>query len=310
MDFLKNINWQRHGGVSLSMINDFIRNQYYEKILSRYVHNQKCIDIGFGTGLLSIIALKHGATHVTAYESDDTRYQLGREIIKRLNLEKQITLVHDRYNRNSMTAPVIFTETMCANIWDEGLWNTIPLSTNQIFLPGEYFLEIWAIPIPDTVAQVLVHKIDNHGQFNPGIDIDSQFVSLINEFIGNTDPPLNNTLVPGINKFDCHCPIVWGYKVAHQLIQNGNSNIIARYSVNSYQEGIDNFVLSIPTESWKDQTVLIVPRTGTIQDTDVLYLDTAHWFSSRHPIILAKPSTNLIVTHNVYTGDITFLEEK
>jgi Ribosomal protein L11 methyltransferase (PrmA) len=308
MNFLKKLDWENDDGINLAMINDIIRNQYYEKILSRYVRDQECIDIGFGTGLLSIIALKHGATHVTAYESDDTRYQLGCQVIERLNLKKKITLVHDNYNRNTLSAPVIFTETMSASIWSEGLWNNIPWSSDQIFLPGEYFLEIWAIPIPDTVAQGLGHKVTNYRQFNPGIDVDPQFTSLINEFIGNTDAPLINTLVPGINKFNCHNETTWGWKVAHRLIQNGN--IITKYSVNSYQEGINNFVLSIPTQSWKDQTVLIVPRAGAIQDTDVLYLDTAVWGPSGDPIILVKPSTDLIVTHDLHTGNITFLEKK
>ena len=120
-DFLNTLNWNNDDGINLPMINDLIRNYYYEKILSRYVHNQKCIDIGFGTGLLSMMALKHGAAHVIAYESNDERYLLGREVIDRLNLGKKITLVHDRYHRDtSINAPVIFTETMSAGIWGEG----------------------------------------------------------------------------------------------------------------------------------------------------------------------------------------------
>ena len=40
------------------------------------------LEIGFGTGFLSMLALKHGARSIVAYESDINRYQLGCEVIK------------------------------------------------------------------------------------------------------------------------------------------------------------------------------------------------------------------------------------
>ena len=73
-DILKEIDWYNHDGVNLSMINDFMRNQFYDRVLSKHVTNQNCTDVGFGTGLLSMIALKHGATHVRAFEVDYHRY--------------------------------------------------------------------------------------------------------------------------------------------------------------------------------------------------------------------------------------------
>ena len=98
MEFLKRIDWHNHDGVNLGMINDFMRNQFYDRILSRYVRDQQCTDIGFGTGLLSMLALKHGAKHIRAFESDPDRFQLGCEIISRLGLHDQIDRKSTRLN--------------------------------------------------------------------------------------------------------------------------------------------------------------------------------------------------------------------
>lgn len=64
------INWLSDDGVNLLMINDVPRNAFYSKILSKNVQGKKCCDVGFGTGMLSILALKHGATSIIAYEKD------------------------------------------------------------------------------------------------------------------------------------------------------------------------------------------------------------------------------------------------
>ena len=88
-DFLKKINWLDHDGVYLSMINDYGRNAFYQNALAESVKGKHCLEIGFGTGLLSIMAIEQGAKSVTAYESDDTRYLLGLKVIQTLGLEKR-----------------------------------------------------------------------------------------------------------------------------------------------------------------------------------------------------------------------------
>ena len=132
------IDFKHDDGVNLSMINDFMRNQFYDRVLSRHVRDQYCTDIGFGTGLLSILALKHGARHVRAFESDRNRYLLGCEIINRLKLHDQIELINTRYtNEKYSPTPITFTETVNGNLWGEGLWSSLPQHPGDVFLPGE-----------------------------------------------------------------------------------------------------------------------------------------------------------------------------
>ena len=303
MDFLSRIDWHNHDGVNLSMINDFGRNQFYDRILSRYVKDQDCTDIGFGTGLLSMLALKHGARHIRAFESDQDRYQLGCEIIKQLNLANWIELINERYDHSYQSTPVTFTETVNGNLWWEGLWNSLPRDEKSIFLPGEYFLELWAVEVSDSFAQGLTIPGQSQAFFTPGVDVDPAFVSLINALANKVS--VESFLLPtGIVNFNRQQETAWGWMPYLRAVQAGS--VVASYSVTHWDENRKSFTLDVDTKDWCDKTVLIVPRMGMQQDSDRLYLDTGSWGPGKTPIILSNPQTNLVVKHSVKTGLITY----
>lgn len=303
MDFLKRIDWHNHDGVNLGMINDFVRNQFYDRVLSRYVQNQNCTDIGFGTGLLSMLALKHGAKHVRAFESDNDRYQLGCEVIKQLELENKIELINERYDHNYQPTPITFTETVNGNLWWEGLWNSLPRNEKSTFLPGEYFLEMWAIAVPEAFAQGLCMPGESQSFFTPGVDVDPKFVSVINTLSNKTY--MNSLPLPqGIVQFERQQETTWGWIPYMRAVQAGER--VASYHARYWDEHTESFVLNVQTGHWQDKTVLIVPRMGMQQDDDKLYLDTGHWGPGENPILLVKPHGTLVVKHNVRNGLITY----
>ena len=307
MSFLSRIDWFNHDGVNLGMINDFMRNQFYDRILSRYVANQQCTDIGFGTGLLTMLALKHGADHVRAFESDLDRYQLGCEIIKQLKLQDRIELINERYDHNYNPRSVTFTETVNGNLWWEGLWNSLPRGHETVFLPGTYFLEMWAVEIPESFARGLCRPGQSQSCFNPGVNVDFEFVSVVNSLAGKAGTgslPLNS----GIVTFERQQETDWGWIPYMRAVQAGS--VVASYSATMWDEDRESFTLDVDTKDWCDKTVLIVPRMGMQQDSDKLYLDTGHWGPGENPIILSKPQTNLVVEHSVKTGLITYSLEQ
>lgn len=305
MDFLKEIDWLNHDGVNRSMINDFMRNQFYDRILSRYVAGYDCVDIGFGTGLLSMLALKHGARHIRAYESDFNRYQLGQNIIDELKLNDRIELINARFDRSYDQRAVTFTETVSGNTWGEGLWNTLPDDPEQIFLPGTYFLEMWAVPIPERFARGLRFPTIGHSEqcFNPGVDIDRKFIDLINKY-QNLDLPDIPPLSQGIVRFNRDQHTDWGWIPYMRAIRAGK--VVAQYRVSSHTPEMTHFKLEIDTTAWRDQYVLLVPRAGMKQDDDVLYLDTGHWGPTEDPVLLVRPDRNVIVLHNLSNGRIAY----
>jgi hypothetical protein len=306
LDYLNRIDWHNHDGVNLGMINDFMRNQFYDKILSRYVKDQNCTDIGFGTGLLSMLALKHGAGHIRAFEIDSDRFELGKEIIRRLNMQDRIELINEKYDRSYTSDFVTFTETVNGNLWWEGLWNSLPVDDKNIFLPGSYFLEIWAAEVPASFASGLQVIGESQSSFNPGVDIDPEFVSVVNTLSGKI--PLEVLPLPaGIVNFNRQQETAWGWIPYLRAVQSGQ--VVSSYSVKYYSEDIDDFVLNIETSKWKNKTILIVPRMGMRQDSDKLYLDTGHWGPGENPILLVDPCGTLVVKHNVRNGLITYSME-
>lgn len=310
MDFLKHIDFDHDDGVYLPMINDFLRNQFYDRVLSKYVAGQICTDIGFGTGLLTVLALKHGAQKIRAFESDVYRYQLGLEIINRLHINNRVDLINERYDHTVTPTSITFTETVNTNLWGESLYRSLPLTKDQIFLPGEYFLEIWAVEISNNFAQGLLRTEKRNAHWNvyadvfsPGIDLDQEFINLISE-ISNKKALITTDLTTGINKFDLHIESDWGYHTYLKAVQTGS--VVAGYSVSKYDPDIREIILTVPTHAWSNSNVLIVPRVGMRQGTDCLYLDTGNWGPCDSPIILVKPAGDLSITHNLRNGSIDY----
>jgi hypothetical protein len=319
VDSINAIDWINHDGVNRAMINDFMRNQFYDSIIASEVNGKSCVDIGFGTGLLSMLALKHGAQSIKAYESDPERYKLGKIIIERLGLT-QITLLNERFDHSMLESidQVIFSETVSGNLWGEGLFNSLPRTAGYKFLPGQYFLEIYACVIPDSFAQGLITP-NLHNGFSPGVDIDNNFLNLINQlgFSGNTVTYSKPTSLMTV--FDHHSDTEWGWIPYSRLCVN-NGKLVAKYVIDantnllSLLNGTTTPIdfsskcisLNISTDEWNQSSVILMPRVGMQHNQFKLFLDTGHWGPTQSPVILVRPSGLLTLNHDLYSGSISY----
>jgi hypothetical protein len=325
MSLIDQIDFANHDGVNRAMINDFMRNQFYDNIFRDRVQGQHCIDIGFGTGLLSMLAIKHGAESIVAYESDDARYELGQTIIRRLGLEQKIQLIHSRFDHAMMdqypTVTVAFSETVNGNLWQEGLFNSLPRRRRVTFLPGQYFLEMYACVVPDSFAQGLIAPNINTG-FNPGVDIDPAFVNVVNQigFPGNTIA--NTAPTTELNMLDPGVDTEWGWIPYLRLcVNNGqlvngyclDANDISVTFVNDVVVPVDfdqhSLQLTVDTTAWRNSSVILVPRVGMSHGSHRLMLDTGHWGPTLDPVVLYRPTGNVTITHSFYSGLITYTNE-
>ena len=325
LDFLKKLNWHDHDGINLPMINDIVRNQFYDKSLANNVSDCRCIDIGFGTGMLSMLALKHGAKHITAFESDPDRYQFGQLIIEKLNLSDRITLINQRYNNEIFDQisdiDILFTETMSTDLWSEGLFYNLPRKKGIDFLPKNISVKIYACSVSDRFVQTIQHTGSETPRFDPGVDIDPNFINLINELGFLNYTPSESVLNQRIISFNCHEKKEWGW-LPHLKVLSVDSQVIAEYTINTKNLSINrrdatgdsiNDIdfnaeiqeLLINTKEWKDQNVLLVPRVLLNHDNNSLILDDGCW-GPIQPIILIKPQDNIIFSHNLLTGNIKF----
>ena len=316
MESIKNINWKNDDGVFLPMLNDFRRNQFYDRVLATAVKDQECVDIGFGTGLLSMIALKHGAKHITAYEADEKRFQLGQYVIQQLNLSDKIDLVNqkfesDQYHENR----VYFSEIVGTGIWSENLFQVIPHQPGIKFLPARYFLELYTLPIPENFANRLFQHSAQHSYFAPGIDIDCDFVELINNLMGTTQPPAEN--ISGQPHH--HNSTVWGGWSFLRAVQfdrqpvacytvDVDTQIITKHdSKENLTTPIDFRSKFIELQIEIDSTpTLLVPRVGFEFQNQKLILDTAEsWGPADGPFIVWDQRT-VFIKHCLNSGIITY----
>lgn len=321
MTLLDQIDWTNHDGVNLAMINDFMRNQFYDRMLAGSVQNQHCVDIGFGTGLLSMLALKHGARSVVAYESDPARYELGSLVIKELGLDN-ITLLNERFDHSLLDQHpecVFFSETVNGNLWQEGLFSSLPRRPGIKFLPNEYFLEIWACIIPDSFASGLADSKPAL-VFDPGVDVDQKFVDLINQVGFKSSSNTHRQLDSSIKKIDNGQDTQWGW-IPYMRLCVHHGQIVAGYKVNAADVSIGycngsstpvdfdapNIELVVDTTAWKNCSVILVPRMGLQYNQDKLYLDTGHWGPGQSPILISRPTHNIKISHNVSCGEIEYL---
>jgi hypothetical protein len=139
-NWLQNLDWNKDIGLNLKMLNDVFspgRHEFYNQILQDNVKDRPCVEAGFGTGILSMLALRHGAVRVEAWEMDPRLYALGDFVINQLGVRDRINLVYGKFARKAIdtSKEIFFHEILDSNIWGEGLRSACPLDYDLI-LPG------------------------------------------------------------------------------------------------------------------------------------------------------------------------------
>ena len=156
MTFNKRIHWINDDGVNLPMLEDAVRNGFYERLFKANVTGRHCVEIGFGTGLLSFLALKYQPKHITAFEKDLDRYNLGLFMIEQMNCGDQISLYHQQFDPACVDKDhdLVFHEILGCMLWNEGAYQQ--LNIDVPVLPSTYTTNILAIEITKELAKELV----------------------------------------------------------------------------------------------------------------------------------------------------------
>lgn len=144
----------------IKMMNDTRRNQFYDQVLKE-VTGKRCLEIGFGAGLLSFIALKYQPKHIVAVEQEQRSYELGKYLIKKLGVENQITLLHEKIDSSFIDPAkfdIVYHEVVGRGLWDEDVF--LHLNTDVPFIPSTYVCDFYACKIlSDDFLNLLDHSI-------------------------------------------------------------------------------------------------------------------------------------------------------
>jgi predicted RNA methylase len=187
------MDWMKDDGIFMPMINDTGRNRFYKRAINSSVAGKIVCDIGTGTGLLSVLAVKSGAAHVYAVEQDPGRAAFAQSMFKRLGITDRVTLIEDNFLNTRIPADIYVSETINAQIFGE---NIIELANHAQqfggnFIPGKF--EITAQVYKNHPIFCLCQSHSDAFEFQPDISIDPVFEKEINLQFQQAHP-LENTL--------------------------------------------------------------------------------------------------------------------
>src|SRR5579859_1487420 len=180
---LRSIHQQSVPGWHFNMLNDVKRGQVYADALSLIdVRDRTVLDIGAGSGLLSMIAVRCGARHVYACEMVQPIAEKAKEIVRQNGMADRITIIPKSSFEARVgeempeRAQVMVSETLDYGFVGEGFLSSLRHAKKNLLGP-----DATLIPCGMKLCGVLIEssKIHymNHVSCSQGFD-----VSALNEF--------------------------------------------------------------------------------------------------------------------------------
>jgi len=123
------------------MLKDTVRTRTYQRAIMDNPMDFKdkiVMDIGAGTGILSIFAARAGAKHVYAIEFAEIAI-FAREIIKRNGLEDKITVIKGKMEEITLPVPqvdIIISEWMGYFLLYESMLDSVLWARDKYLVPG------------------------------------------------------------------------------------------------------------------------------------------------------------------------------
>lgn len=138
-----------------SMMNDAPRNQAYEQAIATQVHGKIVLEIGAGSGLLSLMAARAGAKHVYTCEMVPQVAAKAAEIISLNGYSEQITVfpLSSFDLELSERADVLITETFGQNLVGENVLAIMADAKARLLKP-----EAAVIPLRASMQAILVES--------------------------------------------------------------------------------------------------------------------------------------------------------
>ena len=123
------------------MLSDYVRTDAYRDSMYKnkeLFKNKIVMDIGCGTGILSMFAARSGAKHVYAIEMADV-YKVAREIVNRNGLGNKITILHGKVEEVKLPVEkvdIIVSEWMGYLLLFEGMFDSVLWARDKYLAPG------------------------------------------------------------------------------------------------------------------------------------------------------------------------------
>lgn len=199
---MEELDFYKDNGVFLPMINDTGRNIFYKSLIENNVKDKVVVDIGAGTGFLSVLAHKAGAKKVYAVEADIDRWRFLRwHVIEPLGLIDHIIPIHANFLDSNIAGDFYVSETFGYSIFNENIINIADhaRSMGGTFLPGK--VKVWVEVFNSHPIFTLLQKHSDAFDFQPDITIDPVFEKLISSKVYNETAKYRANCLPNFFKF-------------------------------------------------------------------------------------------------------------
>lgn len=169
-----------------AMMNDTVRNTAYETALKGALKNGGTVlDIGTGSGLLAMMAVRQGATQVITCETVPVIARKAQEIIKRNGFEGRIQVINKKSTELvagrdfAGRADVLVTEIFDDGLLGEGAFVAIEHARQHLLKPTAQLIptsvRVWAMGIEsqeildnNRVSQVAGFDLSGFNEFSAG----------------------------------------------------------------------------------------------------------------------------------------------
>jgi len=134
-----------HFGIHEEMLKDHVRMKAYRNAIcnNKHLFNGKIVlDVGCGTGIMSLFAAKCGAKHVYGIDNSDI-IQQARQIVKDNNMENVVTLIKAKVEEAELPVPkvdVIISEWMGYCLLYESMLQTVIFARDKWLKPDGVIL--------------------------------------------------------------------------------------------------------------------------------------------------------------------------
>ncbi|XP_004513091.1 probable protein arginine N-methyltransferase 1.2 [Cicer arietinum] len=142
-----------HFGIHEEMLKDSVRTKTYQNVIyqNRFLFKNKVVlDVGAGTGILSLFCAKAGAEHVYAVECSDMA-DMAKEIVETNGYSKVITVLKGKIEELELPVPkvdIIISEWMGYFLLFENMLNSVLYARDKWLVDG-------GIVLPDIASLYL-----------------------------------------------------------------------------------------------------------------------------------------------------------
>ncbi|CAN6195666.1 unnamed protein product [Urochloa humidicola] len=145
-----------HFGIHEEMLKDIVRTKTYQNVITQssfLIKDKIVLDVGAGTGILSLFCAKAGAKHVYAIECSQMA-DMAKEIVNKNGYSNVITVIKGKVEEIELPVPkvdVIISEWMGYFLLFENMLNTVLyardkwLAEDGVVLPDKCSLHLTAI---------------------------------------------------------------------------------------------------------------------------------------------------------------------